>query len=61
MNKAAMINYILAWENDAERIDAMTDSQLTEHFEAVYDAYQGMTPPPECSDLEPTNYNHIEI
>ena len=65
MNRIAMTNYILAWEteNDGieERLNAMTDAELKEHFELLYDAYQGMTPPPDLADLDPLNYNHIDI
>ena len=64
-NRKNMTNYILAWESDLdgirERLDSMTDSELTEYFEELYNEFQGLLPPPDLADLDPLNYNHIDI
>jgi len=62
-NRKNMINYILAWESDldgiTERLDAMTDLELTEYFEELYNEFQGLLPPPDPTDIDPLDNYHL--
>jgi hypothetical protein len=57
-----MTAYILAWESDLdginERLDAMTNSELTEYYEEIYNEFEGLLPPPEYDD-DPGDYGHL--
>jgi hypothetical protein len=62
-NRNSKTAYILAWESDldgiTERLDAMTDTELTEYFEEIYNEFQGVIPPPDYSDFDPLDNYHL--
>lgn len=62
-----MIGYLVCWagsfeerEQEAERLEALTDAEIEAEFTPLYEETEGLVPPPVCDDdlYDANDYGH---